>query len=99
MLRKLHRLVASEMHLPETLLRSSGEVNLYLLTVIMTTEVESITTTTAKSVEENIEKTVEKLAAEADLPTWGLVAILIGNLSNGHFIPLPAKSCFTLDAT
>ncbi|XP_011499527.1 PREDICTED: synaptotagmin 1-like [Ceratosolen solmsi marchali] len=45
--------------------------------IIMTTEVESITTTTTKSVEENIEKTVEKLAAEADLPTWGLVAILI----------------------
>ncbi|XP_032452202.1 synaptotagmin 1 isoform X8 [Nasonia vitripennis] len=44
---------------------------------VMTTETESITTTTAKSLEEKMGKSVEKLAAEAGLPTWGLVAILI----------------------
>ena len=48
----------------------------------MTTEAESITTTTAKSMEEEVDSAVSKIAAEAGIPTWGLVAILIGIL---HF--------------
>ncbi|XP_032452194.1 synaptotagmin 1 isoform X4 [Nasonia vitripennis] len=55
----------------------SAKIDNELVEAVMTTETESITTTTAKSLEEKMGKSVEKLAAEAGLPTWGLVAILI----------------------
>ena len=43
------------------------------------TEAENIISTTAKSLEEKIEKSVEKIAVETGMPTWALVALLIGN--------------------
>ncbi|XP_032452201.1 synaptotagmin 1 isoform X7 [Nasonia vitripennis] len=60
-----------------TTIRSVTNVDETAGSAVMTTETESITTTTAKSLEEKMGKSVEKLAAEAGLPTWGLVAILI----------------------
>ncbi|CAB0036748.1 unnamed protein product [Trichogramma brassicae] len=43
----------------------------------LTTESDGLIGTTVKSVEEKIEKGMEKLAAEAGMPTWALITLLI----------------------
>ncbi|XP_014215379.1 synaptotagmin 1-like isoform X2 [Copidosoma floridanum] len=61
---------------------------------VTTTETESVVTTTVKSLEEKIEKVVDKFSDEAGLPTWAVITLFIVGLLILGLIGFCIRRCF-----